>query len=383
MCRRSSRFLSALLASCALGAVASGQTVGGWGVGDEDARPGERPISRDVEVVTFAGGVLTGIQTGRPWSTRTIATLPESEGVVRSFGGRLYVLTPESGMIRSFDRAGNLVGQAAVDPASAPTDIAPVSPEEVYVATARDGRVTRVSLGDGIARSFVDLNELDEPDGTPDPGMMIVDRGRLFVQLRRIDDKNPWMFDERGALAVIDLASETLIDADAQTPGVQAIELAGPHPRLKMRILEGPRRLYISSSGADPYTVWPPGGMDEVDLDTLTPLGLVFSEIDAANISAIWPITTTSGILIFHTDIIASAHLSSYSVAPFMFDGIHDELFGYIQVLAVDDRTGLIYMPTLAGQVRVIDAASERTLAIPEIGGGVATDIEIVRWSRE
>ncbi len=116
-----------------------------------------------------------------------------------------------------------------------------------------------------------------------------------------------------------------------------------------------------------------------MDLESLTSLGLVFSEMDAANISAIWPLTTTSGILIFHTDIIASAHLAAYSVAPYMSEQIHNELFGYVEILEYDGATGRLFMPTLDGRVRVIEAASRATLAIPEIGGGVATDSELVR----
>jgi len=365
--------------ACAAGA-ASAQGLGHGKAAAGGGRPIATVVSRDVECVTFAGGVLTGIRTSAPFDARVISTLPEGEGVIRAHNGLLYVLTPESGMIRALDRGGNLVGQAFVEPALAPTDIAPVGVRDVFVATAADGRVTRLTLGDGIARSVIDLHELDEPDAEPDPGMMIVDRGRLFVQLRRLDDKDPFTFAERGALAVIDIGTGTLIDADPVAPGVQAIELAGPHPRLKMRILDGARRLYVSSSGADPYTLWPLGGMDEVDLDTLGALGLVFSEFDAANISAIWPTSPTTGFLIFHTDIIASAHLASYVSGPYMIDGIHDELFGYIEVMVYDGRTGLIYMPTLAGEVRIIDAASEGTVAVPAIGGGVATDIELTRW---
>eukprot|EP00913_Durusdinium_trenchii_P005992 g5604.t1 len=356
------------------------QLIDTYSVAGDGSRPTARPGAMQREIVTFAGGVLSGVEASAPWGVRTIATLAETEGVLRGHGGQLYVLTPESGVVRVFDRAGTLVGQVSVDPGLEPVDVAPIGNGEMFVSTAADGRVVRLSLGGGLTRSVVDLAELDEPDGKPDPGMMIVDGGRLFVQLRRLDDKTPWMFNERGALAVIDIETGALIDADEQRPGVQAIELGGPHPRLKMRVLDGPRRLYISSSGADPYTVWPPGGMDEVDLESLTSLGLVFSEMDAANISAIWPLTTTSGILIFHTDIIASAHLAAYSVAPYTSEQIHNELFGYVEVLEYDGETERLFMPTLDGQVRVFDAVRRSTLAIPEIGGGVATDIELVRW---
>ncbi len=372
-------------AAMLVAAPSAAQTIDASSVIGDGARPGARPGVRGAEVVTFANGVLSGVEVSAPWGVRTIATLAETEGVVRAHGGLLYVLTPESGVVRAFDRAGMLVGKAVLDPGLAAVDVAPIGNGEIFVSTAADGRVVRVSLGGGLGggftRSVVDLSVLDEPDTKPDPGMMIVDGGRLFVQLRRLDDENPWIFNERGALAVIDIETGTLIDADAATPGVQAIELAGPHPRLKMRILDSERRLYVSASGADPYTVWPPGGMDEVDLETLEPLGTVVSEMDVANISAIWPTSPTTGFLIFHTDIIASAHLASYTAGPStVASGFHDELFGYIEILEYEGATGRLFMPTLGGQVRVFDAASRATLAIPEIGGGVATDIELVRW---
>ncbi len=359
---------------------AGAQDLGAWGADTNGTRPGERPSARDIEVVTFAGGVLRGIGTRTPWGVRTIATLPESEGVLRPYQGLLYVLTPESGVVRVLDRDGNLVGSAFVDPASGPVDIAPIGDGAFYVSTATDGRVTRMDLGGGITRSFVDLHELDEPDEEPDPGMMIVDGGLLYVQLRRLDDKTPWMFAPRGALAVIDLASGSLVDMDEQTPGVQAMELTGPHPRLKMRIDDGSRRLFVSSSGADSYTWTITGAIDVVDLDSVEVLGAVIDE-SVGNFSAVWPMGPTTGYVMVHTDIVASSHLSVYGEpgSPFPRQ-IALELFGYVEAFACDARLGLVCMPTLDGRVRIIDTDSEQTLAIPKIGGGVATDIEIVRW---
>ena len=204
---------------------ASAQTVGAYGVGGDGSRGAAGPVALDREIVTFADGVLSGIETASPWSVRTIAVVPESEGVVRAHGGLVYVLTPESGLIRVLGRDGTLIGQAGVDPSLAPVDIAPVGNGELFVTTASDGRVVRLSLGGGLTRSAIDLATLDEPDGAPDPGMMIVDRGRLFVQLRRVDDEKPWMFNERGALAVIDIASGELIDTDPAAPDLDAVHV--------------------------------------------------------------------------------------------------------------------------------------------------------------
>ncbi len=361
-------------------AQSSAQSIGGYTPSREGPQHLDGRIGRHAEVVTYAGGVLSGIEVSAPWGVRTIATLPESAAVIRPYGALLYVLTPESGLVRVLERGGNVVGSAFVDPESEPVDIAPIGDGVVYVSTAADGRVTRLELGGGIARSFIDLHELDEPDAEPDAGMMIVDRGRLFVQLRRLDDENPWLFDDHGALAVIDLATGTLIDADASTPGVQAIELSGPHPRLKMRIDEGSRRMFVSSSGADSYTLGKGGGIDVVDLDAAAPLGYLMQE-EFGNFSAVWPTGATTGFLMFHTDLGISSHLAAYEAGPpWMIDGLFNDFFVvYIEAFVYEESFGRLFVPRSDGRVQIIDAESKKTLAMPNVGG-IVSDIEVVRW---
>ena len=103
----------------------------------------------------------------------------------------------------------------------------------------------RLDLVTGAIVAAIDLTPLGVAPGVLSPERMLVFDGRLYLQLRR-----PLGFGQTSEIAVIDLATESIVDAQPSMPGVQGVPLQGTEPRLKMQIIPGTRRLMVSATGA-------------------------------------------------------------------------------------------------------------------------------------
>jgi hypothetical protein len=192
----------------------------------------------------------------------------------------------------------------------------------------------------------VDLSIFADDDGVPDMGTMTVHEGRLFVQLLRIDLDSPSGFVPPAYLAVVDIASEQLIDVDPVAPGVQAVELQGTAPKGKMQIVEPTRTLFVSATGA----FFDQGGLEMIDLDTLQSAGLVIREADSqvgADLGAFVMVTPQSGYLTFSTDLLTSSHLKPFTLSGGVEPGpeLHVALGYFVPILLHDPATNTLYFP--------------------------------------
>ena len=143
--------------------------------------------------------------------------------------------------------------------------------------------------------------------------MMARDGSRLFLQIQRLDrnaDGTPVL---PSYLAVIDIATDQVLDVDPQQPGLQAIELSGPKPSHKMHVDRTQGRLYVSEPGLtfDPVE----GGIEAVDLDTLQALGYVTSEsqLFVLDLGAFVMVSPVKGYVWTYTDFAALSHLTPFS----------------------------------------------------------------------
>ena len=153
----------------------------------------------------------------------------------------------------------------------------------------------------------VDLAPLGAGDGNPAMETMLVYAGRLYLQLAG-EPGSP----QPHAIAVIDLASETLVDADPAAPGMQGIALVGTGPRFKMQRVPRSNRLMVSATGAFHDN----GGFELIDLDTMDSLGLVVREQEeaGADAGAFTMVDEERGWLVFSTDLLLSSHLHAFTL---------------------------------------------------------------------
>jgi CorA-like Mg2+ transporter protein len=280
----------------------------------------------------------------------------------------------------------------AIDPVTFDTIVQfPVggSPRDILVSDPGHAWVTRydspwlleVNPATGAPLDSVDLGVFADTDGIPEMVMMARDGDRLFVQIQRVNfiDQPPFL---PGLLAVIDLPTRTIVDADPVEPGVQAIALAGYWPDHRMQVESAARRLYVSTPGP---RLDVSGGVEEIDLDSLTRLGfLVSEEALSVDVGGFVLVSATRGYYIGHTDIIPSSHLTSFS-RP---DGtrLTEAYTGILYVndnVAYDAATGQVFFPdSYQGGIHVFDAFTDAQLTTTAIPTGEAPiDLLVARGS--
>ena len=103
--------------------------------------------------------------------------------------------------------------------ASAPEDVAVVSPRRVYVTRRDATHLLRVDPTTGETEEVVDLGVLADADRIPDLGTMAIHRGRLFVQVRRTNFDAPELATLPATIAVIDLRDDTPGRRRSRPPG--------------------------------------------------------------------------------------------------------------------------------------------------------------------
>ena len=163
-------------------------------------------------------------------------------------------------------------------------------------------------------------------------------------------------------LAVVDIASEKLVDADKTMPRKQAIELAGTPAKHKMQIDQQAGRLFVSASGA----FFDEGGIEMVDLDTLQSLGLIVAEADgnvAADLGSFVLVRPDREYLVFSTDLLPSSHLHDFTIAEGVapIPEYHTAVDYRVPTMVYEPSTDSFFLPEggMGGDgVHVFDAAN-------------------------
>jgi hypothetical protein len=255
---------------------------------------------------------------------------------------------------------------------SAPRDIAVVDPDTAYVTRRSASALLRVDLGTGDTTPAVDMTPLGVSEGDLAMETMLVHEGRLYVQLPRLSSPLA------SYLAVIDLATEQIIDADPGRLGPQAIELMGTPPRLKMQIVPGTNRLLLSATGSSLDF----GGFESIDLGALQSEGIVLEEWFDVSLNDLGPFAMIDGDRGWYsgsTDIVLSSHLHEFTLSG---GGLTieaaSELFYFAPHVVYDASTDTLFWPVPNG-LRAFDAttAVERTTRATALSGD-PTDIALL-----
>jgi len=326
-----------------------------------------------------SGGAFGVLDAAPPFPLAAGFRAAEPGSVLRAHGKYAYLLSRTTGVL-----AVHELGKAKqkkrweLGAASEPQDLVVLGPRLAYVSRQRATHLLRIDPKNGRRREVVDFSHLADADGNPDLGNLLVRDGRLYVQIRRRDDNGS--FAPPAMIAVVDLATETLVDADPATDGVQAIVLAGTSPKMAMQVIGEPPKLFVSASGA----FMDAGGLERIDLDTLTSEGLVIAEEDGvvgADLGAFVMTSASEGFLVFSTDLLLSSHLLPFSIPGGVAPGPEwiVSLDYFAPTLAYDPETGLLYYPHNGASdtgVHVFDAATgERLTETAAPAPGPPTDL--------
>ncbi len=328
-------------------------------------------------------GHLRSFPAAAPWEFDAPALNVGAGATLRYAGGLLYVVSRTDATVAVVDPADWTVLQThSVGADREPVDIAIIAPDLAYVSCVDETHLLRFNPITGTILPVVDLSVFADADGIPDLSMMTMHEGRLFIQIQRQDSTN-FGFVAPAMIAVVDLATEQLIDVDPKAPGIQALELQGTAPKFKMQIVESTRRLFVSASGE----FFDAGGIEMIDLDTLATLGLVVHEEDdmvGADLGAFVLVTPERGYLTFSTDLTLSSHMVEFTVSGGVFSsGALFETVGYfVPTLPHDAPSDTMYFPdggSFPSAVHALSAADGSHLATVTLGANMLpTDVLVI-----
>jgi hypothetical protein len=180
----------------------------------------------------------------------------------------------------------------------------------------------------------------------------------------------------------MDLDSEQLIDTDPTRIGLQAIELAGTFPKMKMQVVEQTRKLFVSATGA----FFDAGGIEVIDLDNLRSEGLAIREADdltGADLGAFVMVGPDRGFLAYSTDLLLSSHLHQFSLVGGVDPRELAVALDYFSpAIELDPGTNTVYFPlggSLDNGLHAFDATTGARLTGSLIAtSGPPTDLVVI-----
>ena len=259
----------------------------------------EAAVAHAVVVTTdFETGVLAALNVLPPRSPGRLAPPIHADAVVRTAGGRAYVVNRFLGdnlQVLDPRRGFATTLQCTTGPRSNPHDVAVLEPRKAYVTRYGAPDLWVVDPGarscDGFRRRTIDLGALADADGIPEMDQMALVAGRLFVSLARLDRGRRFAPAGRSRLAVVDTATDTLAGV-VELSGRNAFGDAAGLPREP-----GTGKLVVAEAG-DLFTVGD-GGLERVDPFTLTAEGFFVTEDDlGGNITDFVLVSPTKGYAI-------------------------------------------------------------------------------------
>jgi len=222
--------LAATLAACSSGGV-------------EDRTPGDTPpplagTSAFVVTTDFQTGSFAVFPVLQPDAVARNVQRIHSDAVARGHEGLVYVVNRLGGdNIQAIDPAAGYATrwQCSVDNGSNPHDIAFAAPDKAYVT-----RYERASLlivdpttgpdCAGFVRGTVDISQFADGDGLPEMDQAVVIDGTLFVTLQLLDRRNFFRPTERSLVALVDVATDTVVGSIPLTGTNPFAESAGLVP---------------------------------------------------------------------------------------------------------------------------------------------------------
>lgn len=214
------------------------------------------------------------------WSVEMGLAPVHSDAIARVYEGLVYVvnrLYADNIQVLDPSDGFSTLRQFSVGPGTNPKDIAFVSSTRAYVSRYETPWLLEVDPTAGAITDSIDLSVFADGDGLPESATMAVVGDHLYVSIQRIDRDYYWQPVAPSWLAVIDTRTNTLVDVDAATPGMQGIELTATNPYTDILVDGDGATLYVGESGG--WTALD-GGIEAIDTTTFTALGHVITEAE-------------------------------------------------------------------------------------------------------
>ena len=148
-----------------------------------------------------------------------------------------------------------------------PYDIAVVSATKAYVVQYNSANVLIVDPSSGAITGSISLAALADADGIPEAASITIAGGRAFIALQQLDRNAFYAAPTHSHIAVVDTATDQLVDADPSTTTVDAIELTHGNPAGDMPLADTGIHLLVTEIGNYGNPV---SGIDVIDVTSLS-----------------------------------------------------------------------------------------------------------------
>ena len=264
-----------------IGFLAAGCSSGGVETrGTGETPPPLEGTSAFVVTTDFQTGAFAVFPVLQPEAVARNVERIHSDAVARAHDGLVYVVNRLGGdNVQAIDPAQGYATrwQCSVENGSNPHDIAFAAPDKAYVTRYERAALLIVDPTTGadcagFVRGTIDLSSLADGDGLPEMDQAVVVGGRLFVTLQRLDRRNFFRPTDHSLIVVIDVATDTVVGSITLTGTNPFAESAGLTPD------PATGTLLVTEVGE--FGRVDDGGVERIDLATLTPQGFFVSESD-------------------------------------------------------------------------------------------------------
>lgn len=291
-----------------------------------------------------------------------------SDAVVRVYRDRVYVINrlgQDNVIVLNRGDLKTPLTQYSTGNGSNPHDMAFASGDKAYISRYERAQLLIVNPATGDSLGAVDLSGFADADGLPEMSQLALYGNRLFVACQRLDRDNGWVPTDASAIAVIDVATDQLVDVDGNAAGVQGIAMAGKNPAGAAQ--RGDKWLL---SHVNAFADLTDGGIEVIDLANLRSQGIALGERAlGGNLSSLTMVSDSEGYVVV-TDANFANMVKRFDLATQSVSGLDGLSGGFVPGLGafagrlyVLDR-GSVADPASAG-VKIFDVNTDRLVAGP------------------
>ncbi|MDA0709608.1 MAG: EF-hand domain-containing protein [bacterium] len=332
---------------------------------------GSSRVAADQAIVTttdFSSGSLSSLDLTTRLATNDQLTI-HSDAAVRTYQDKVYVINrlgQDNVIVLDKNNLRTPLKQYSTGNGTNPQDMVFVSETKAYISLYGGHNLLVVNPVTGDSLGVVDLAGFADADGIPEMNSLALYNGRLFVACQRLDQKNGFVPADYSVIAVIDVATNQVVDVDSAVSGVQGIVMSGKNSADASQW--GSR--WIMST-VNTFGNLADGGIEVIDLDKLTSEGVVVGEAQlGGNVNSVVMVQKNKGYVVVSdanfANLVRQFDLSTKGVSenlPGISGGYVPGLGAFNGRLYVLDR-GSFTDPASAG-VRVYDVATNQLIAGP------------------
>ncbi len=201
-----------------------------------------------------------------------------SDAVARFFEDKIYVIERWHGdniTVFQKDNLHNPIIQFSVGSGSNPHDFLLINNSKAYITLYEESFLVIVNPSTGKTTGKIDLSGFADNDGIPEMDIMLYHDNKVFVSLQGLDRNSLFQPSGLSRIVVIDPEKDTVIDADPERAGIQAIELKLTNP-LDMKFVPEAGKILVAEAGS--FFSASDGGFEFVNPSTLQAEGIIMTE---------------------------------------------------------------------------------------------------------